>query len=61
MEVAGRLAFVVLADVRQANDDPVNRFVRQVFGVVEAFGDKDPDESSADGLVFRARQLSIIT
>ena len=59
MEIAGGFPVVILTDVGQADYDPVDGLIGQVFGVVEPLRNKDPHEAGADRLVFPRGHITV--
>ena len=61
MKVTRRLSSVSRHDIRQTHHHAVDRFIRQVFSIAEAFRHKDPHQTRADRFVLPAGQIAIVT
>ena len=48
-----------LADVGQPGYDAVDGFIGEIFSVVEAPGNKDPEEPGPDRFIFRGAEFSV--
>ena len=59
VKVTRRFASVPFFNFGQAKYDAIDRFIRKIFCIVQAFGDKNPHKSGVDGFVFPTCNLSI--